>query len=210
MRFKKWPRHAFTDTHRKRVALRRKQRLERESLPLFAEQIAEEQPSEDRVMQDRAKAWSDQELRDRQARADKWRDARRRIAALSDDDRRAFRRVWDCAPYPADPSRLLGVLDNHARGQIDLRHPPFPMSPTDGAGIRRGDLFAKPDMAVSLLEARDIASDPDGHSLIARRAAYHTLQTAASTTKDRKRAMRDRVLASALFLRLGELEETNA
>lgn len=36
MRFKHWPRHAFTDTSRKRAALRRKQRLEREALPRVA------------------------------------------------------------------------------------------------------------------------------------------------------------------------------
>lgn len=36
MRFKRSPRHPFTDTSRKRAALRRKQRLEREALPLWS------------------------------------------------------------------------------------------------------------------------------------------------------------------------------
>jgi hypothetical protein len=44
MRFRRWPRPAgFEDTSRKRLAFARKQRLERESLPLFDDQIAEEQ-----------------------------------------------------------------------------------------------------------------------------------------------------------------------
>lgn len=120
MRFKHWPRHAFTDTSRKRVALRRKQRLEREALPLFAEQIAEAQPNEDQVMQDRAAAWQVHEIKDRSARAEKWREARRQIDALPEDERQKVRRAWDCAPYPADPSYLLSVLHSYSLGRIDL------------------------------------------------------------------------------------------
>ena len=40
MRFKRCERHPFTDTSRKRAALRRKQRLEREALPLLADLVA--------------------------------------------------------------------------------------------------------------------------------------------------------------------------
>ncbi len=210
MRFKTWPRHAFTDTSRKRAALRRKQRREREALPLFAAQIAQEQPSEDQVMKERAQAWSEQEIRDRNARAKKWRDARRQIASLPDDARRAIRRVWDCAPYPADPDRLLSVLHSYSLGRIDLNRPPFPLSRTDSTGARLADLFAKPDLFVTILKARDIAEDPDSFPLAERHAAYHHLQAAASMNKDRQRAMQDRVLASDLFLRLGELEEDHA
>ena len=39
-----------------------------------------------------------------------------------------------------------------------------------------------------------------------RHAAYHHLQAAASSNKDRERAAQDRVLAARLFLHLGELE----
>ncbi|UWR62783.1 hypothetical protein [Phaeobacter inhibens] len=210
MRFKSWPRHAFTDTPRKRSALRRKQRMEREALPLFADQIAEEQPSEDQVMANRAKAWSEQEVRDRSARAGKWREARRMIDSMPEDERRAVRRAWDCAPYPADPSYLLSVLHSYSLGRIDLKRPPFPLSRTDASGARKGSLFATSDLFVTILKARDIAEDPDAHPLAERHAAYHHLQAAASSNKDRTEAMRDRVLASELFLRLGELEECNA
>lgn len=107
MRFKKTPTFAFTDSPRKRAALRRKQQRERDALPLFAEQIAEEQPSEDEEMARRAILSDTQEVRWRSDRAAEWRKARRMIDRLPDEDRRAIRRVWNCAPYPADPSRLL-------------------------------------------------------------------------------------------------------
>lgn len=210
MRFKPWPRHAFTDTPRKRAALRRKQCLERQALPLFADQIAEAQPSEDEVMQERKVAWDAIELRDRNKRAADWRKARRMIETLPDDERHAMRRVWDCAPYPADPSRLLSVLHSYSLGRFDLKRPPFPLSRTDRSGARIGDLFAKPDLFVPILKARDIVADPDRHPLAERHAAYHHLQAAASKNKDRKRAMEDRVLASSLFLRFGELEDIHA
>lgn len=210
MRFKSWPRHAFTDTPRKRAALRRKQRMEREALPLFADQIAEEQPSEDQVMESRARAWSDQEIRDRGNRAEKWREARRMIDEMPEDERRAVRKAWDCAPYPADPSYLLSVLHSYSLGRIDLKRPPFPLSRTDASGARTGCLFATTDLFVTILQARDIAEDPNGYPLAERHAAYHHLQAAASKNKDREEAMRDRVRASELFLYLGELEECHA
>ncbi|OBY26783.1 hypothetical protein A9D60_17485 [Leisingera sp. JC1] len=207
MRFKPWPRHAFTDTERKRAALRRKQRQERENLPLFAEQIAEEQPTEDQIMKERAEQWEAQEVRDRSGRAKKWREARRLIDALPNDERRAVRRAWDCAPYPADPSYLLSVLHSYSQGRIDLKRPPFPLSRTDASGARKGSLFATSELFVTILKARDIAEDPDAFPLAERHAAYHHLQAAASSNKDRTEAMQDRVRASGLFLRLGELDE---
>ncbi len=47
------------------------------------------------------------------------------------------------------------------------------------------------------------------HPLAERHTAYHHLQAAASSNKGRTEAMRDRVRAYELFLRLGELEEFN-
>ena len=71
MRFHRSPRHPFTDTPRKRAALRRRQAKEREALPLLAALVAEAQPSEDAVMEGRAAQWLVSE-----ARARKWRAAR--------------------------------------------------------------------------------------------------------------------------------------
>ena len=210
MRFKRTPTFAFTDTPRKRAALRRKQQRERDALPLFAAQIEEEQPSEDEEMARRANLSDTQEARWRADRAAAWRKARRMIDSLPTDEAQAIRRVWDCAPYPADPSRLLGVLHSYSLGKIDLRRPPFPLSKTDAGGARIANLFATPDLFVTVLKARDIAEDSDSYPLAERHAAYHHLQAAASKNKDRNRAMADRVLASDLFLRLGELEDVHA
>ena len=210
MRFKRKPNFAFTDTPRKRAVLRRKQQLERGALPLFADQIAEEQPTEEEVMARRAVLSVQQEARCRSDRAAEWRKARRMIDNLPAEEGRAIRRVWDCAPYPADPSRLLGVFYSYSLGKLDLKRPPFPLSRSDPGGSRITALFAKPDLIVPILKARDIAEDLDSYPLAERHAAYHHLQAAACKNKDRKRAMQDRVSASDPFLRLGELEDANA
>ena len=48
MRFRRWPRvSAYEDTPRKRAALARAQRTQRDRLPLLAPLIAERQPSAD-------------------------------------------------------------------------------------------------------------------------------------------------------------------
>ena len=163
MRFKRTPTFAFTDTPRKRAALRRKQQRERDALPLFADQIAEEQPTEDEEMARRAVVSDQQETRWRSDRAAEWRKARRMIDSLPAEEGRAIRRVWDCAPYPADPSRLLDVLLSYSLGKLDLKRPPFPLSKSDAGGSHIGDLFAKADLFVTILKARDIAEDPDSY-----------------------------------------------
>ncbi len=103
MRFKLWPRFAFKGTPRKPAALRRKQQKERAAFPLLADQIAEQQPSEDEVMRKRAVDWKRQEKSSRKQRADKWREARCRMAAHSSNVAAALRHAWNYARYPADP-----------------------------------------------------------------------------------------------------------
>jgi hypothetical protein len=136
MRFKRFMRHPFTDTPRKRAALRRKQRKEREALPLLADLIAEAQPGEDDVMAERALYWAASEVRDRAYRAGRWREARRRLAALTGNERAILRRAWDCAPYPADPVYLLDFLHSYSVGRFPLDNLPFDLVPTDPHGRR--------------------------------------------------------------------------
>lgn len=136
MRFKRWLRHPFMDTSRKRAALRRKQQREREALPLFADQIAEAQPSEDEVMEARAVQWSAQEVRDRNRRARSWIEARARIDALSLNEKAVLRRAWNCAPYLADPVYLLDFLHSFSIGRFTLDSLPFNLVPTDPHGCR--------------------------------------------------------------------------
>ncbi|TIQ93943.1 MAG: hypothetical protein E5X36_28125 [Mesorhizobium sp.] len=78
----------FEDTRRKRLALARKQRLEREKLPLFSEMIAEEQPDADTVMAQRAEQAVIWEQNTRGRRAANWRRARSRLFAYGDNIRR--------------------------------------------------------------------------------------------------------------------------
>ncbi len=66
MRFKRHQRFSFEDTERKRAALVRKYRLERDSLPLFAAEVTAAQLPADQVMAERAAAWE----RQQQARRD--------------------------------------------------------------------------------------------------------------------------------------------
>ncbi|WP_298938336.1 hypothetical protein [uncultured Ruegeria sp.] len=201
MRFKHWPRHEFNDTSRKRSALRRKQRLEREALPLFAEQICEEQPSEDQVMQDRAQQWVSQEVKSRSERAANWRNARRTLDGMPLRTRYILRRAWNCAPYPADPGYLLGFLHSYNTGRIDIEALPFPLFRTTPSGERVASIFDEqhPELLINILKARDIAASPENFRLEERKAAYHHLQAAAKSNKDKIEAKRDRLRALSLW-----------
>lgn len=126
MRFRRWPRPTqFEDTPRKRAALLRKQRLEREALPLFAGQIANHQPEVDDVMHDRAADWLNAQRARRQERAAHWRDVRERLFAIDESLRMTVRRLWRTCPYPADPSYFGDLLHQIAVGRIDPYRPPW-------------------------------------------------------------------------------------
>ena len=126
MRFRRWPRPTpFEDTARKRAALIRKQRLEREALPLFSDQIAVQQPTVDEVMHDRGSDWMDAQRDRRKERAARWRGARRRLFALESTLRVAIRVLWRTCPYPADPSYFADLLHQIAVGRLDPEQPPW-------------------------------------------------------------------------------------
>lgn len=126
MRFRPWPKpEPYRDTSRKRAAFNRKQRLEREALPLFAGMIADRQHSVDEEMARRHIWWNEREREQRAARAARWRDARVRLFALSKPMRRKVRDLWRTCPYPADPTYLLDLLHQIAVGRVDPRRPPW-------------------------------------------------------------------------------------
>src|SRR3546814_13295596 len=82
MRFRRGPRPtAYRETSRKRAAFLRKQRLEREALPLFAAQIDARQHGIDEEMARRATWWVGYERDRRDQSADHWREARVRLFA---------------------------------------------------------------------------------------------------------------------------------
>jgi hypothetical protein len=126
MRFRRWPRvTAYQDTPRKRAALARSQRLKRETLPLFAELIAEQQPSPDDEMSRRADVWPRSQQADRDRRAREWRRARTQIATYGNNLRRVINDLWRECPYPVDPSYLLTVLHSIDTGRLDPGRPPW-------------------------------------------------------------------------------------
>ncbi len=136
MRFIKSTRHPFTDTSRKRAALARKQKAEREALPLFADEIAAGQKSPDDVMQARAAAWAVSEHQARMRRASNWRQARREIDAMPPRMRRKVRAAWNGAPYPAVPVYLLDFLHELRVGRYSVDELPFTPKPVNERGQR--------------------------------------------------------------------------
>ena len=126
MRFRRWPRvTSFHDTPRKRAALARSQRAQREKLPLLREIIAEQQPAADEIMAQRAQRWSRSQQDDRDRRAQLWRRARTQLAGHGDNFRRQVIALWNSAPYPADPVYLLDFLHAIETGRIDPEQPPW-------------------------------------------------------------------------------------
>ena len=126
MRFRRWHRpEPYNDTSRKRAAFLRKQRLEREALPLFADQIAAGQRGVDEEMARRAVWWDEAERERRRMRAETWRKARARLFALPDALRRTVREIWRDCPYPADPACFADLLHQIDVGRVDPHRPPW-------------------------------------------------------------------------------------
>lgn len=124
MRFRRHQRSEFQETSRKRAALLRKQKKEREALPLFADQIAAEQPSVETVMGERRERWASQEVKQRQSRAIKWREGRAKLHQYPAAQRRRLLDFWNRHRwFPADPVYLLEMLNMYDGGRLDLDAP---------------------------------------------------------------------------------------
>lgn len=142
----------YEDTRRKRLALARKQTLERERFPLLAPLIAEQQPDADTVMRDRAEKWVRWEQEQRQRQADLWRKARRRLWSYGSNIRPQLYELWQRAPYPATPVYLLDMLHSFDVGRIDPENPPWIYrgsgpKPVDLDGIRERARLRKEGVA---------------------------------------------------------------
>lgn len=126
MRFKRYIDHPFEDTRRKRLALARSQRLQRERLPLFSDMIAATQPDADTVMAQRADQWLEWTKRDREKRAKDWRRARARLASYGDNVRAQLLNYWNRCRWPADPGYLLSMLHMFDDDRLDISYVPRP------------------------------------------------------------------------------------
>lgn len=123
MRFHRYGKYEFRDTERKRAAFARKQKAEREALPLFADQVAAEQIDVDEEMTARRLQWERHQAIDRKRRADKWREARRRLNDYQGPVRRALLAYWQECKWPADPSYFLSMLHMYDTGRLSLDIP---------------------------------------------------------------------------------------
>lgn len=137
MKFNRWPHSTpYEVTPRKLSAIVRKQRLERESAPLFADMIAEHQPTVAEVVEQRTDAYARWQQESRNNRAASWRKARARLAKYGDNVRPVIRQLWNDAPYPADPVYLLDFLHGIEVGRIDINRPPWHLTPEEIAAGR--------------------------------------------------------------------------
>lgn len=119
MRFHRFGHVAFNDTARKRVAFLRKQKAEREALPLFAAQIAEEQISVDQEMAERDICWERSFADRRQRHADDWRKGRARMRQYPEHIRSALMNYWNRrCPLPADPAYFLTMMHMWDTGRL--------------------------------------------------------------------------------------------
>ena len=126
MRFKRYIDFPFEDTRRKRLALARRQRLDREKIPLFADLVAAGQKDADMLMRERAEAWERQTASQRAQRAADWRRARARLRSYGDNLRPARLAYWQGCKWPADPSYLLSMMHMFDDGRLDISYIPRP------------------------------------------------------------------------------------
>ncbi|MBB4200574.1 hypothetical protein GGD83_004403 [Rhodoblastus sphagnicola] len=130
MRFRRWPRPTpYEDTPRKRAAFTRKQRLEREALPLYANEIAENQHSADEEMDRRAVTWDRVEQSKRDYHALKWRETRARLFSFPEPVRLQIRRIWRDCPYPPDHAYFSDLLRQIQIGKEDPYRPSWVFHP---------------------------------------------------------------------------------
>lgn len=138
MRFIKAERRPpFEDTSRKRAALARKQRIEREKFPLISSLVAEAQKDADTVMLQRAVQWMDWQQRYRDDRAKLWRKARSKLFAYGDNVRPTLFRLWNSSPYPKTAVYLLDMMHSYDVGRLDLENPPWIYK---GSGLKAFDM----------------------------------------------------------------------
>lgn len=120
MRFKRYGRYEFADTPRRRAAFARKQRAERDALPLFAEQVAATQISADEEMRRRREQWDRDSTSARSRRAAKWIEARRKLRGYPTPVVCMLRARWEECRWPADPEYLLSMMHMYDTGRLVL------------------------------------------------------------------------------------------
>ena len=122
MRFTHRPRCEYTVTDRKRAAVVRLHKRQRDHLPLLGSLIAETQPGVEEVMTERVATWIRCEQAERDRRAASWRRARRLLDAHEPVTRRSLLTYWNGHRWlPGDAAYLLDMLHGFAKGRLVMR-----------------------------------------------------------------------------------------
>ena len=108
----------YVVTGRKLAALLRRQRIEREALPLFRELVREGQKAPAEVFRDRKAESVQSEAERRQREAAGWRKARAMLFSFSANERAALRHAWNSAPYPASYVYCCDMLRGYQNGRL--------------------------------------------------------------------------------------------
>jgi len=125
MRFDQFGYSEFRDTYRKRLAFLRKQLRERERYRLFADQVAAEQIDVDTEMAQRQAIWNKEDAASRAYQAQRWHQARAKLATYPDDERRELLAYWQHFTCPGVPEYLLTVLRAYDSGRLNMNPPPL-------------------------------------------------------------------------------------
>lgn len=124
MRFQRYARYAYRATPRKSAAILRRQRREREALPLFAAQVASCQLSVDDEHRLRTMAAEASQREWRAMLARDWRRARAELRNFDPALRRQLLDHWNRHRWlPGTPGYLLNMLHRYRTGRLDLYAP---------------------------------------------------------------------------------------
>jgi len=102
-----------TITERKAQAFARKQSREADALPLFAEQVREQQHDWDTEVQKRERASRAFVTSQRNLMARFWRKGRAAYFALPVDERAACKAEWDAWRGPLSPTNFIYIVEKH-------------------------------------------------------------------------------------------------
>ncbi len=124
MRFARLEHHAYEATARKSAAILRRQKRERDALPLFADLVASEQLPVDVEHEQRRQRWESYHLQERARRVRDWRRARSELRNFPSPERERLTWYWNHHRwFPAVPSYLLSALHMYREGRLNLDAP---------------------------------------------------------------------------------------
>lgn len=141
MRFSRLEYHAYEATPRKSAAILRRQKRERDALPLFADLVASEQIPVDAEHELRRQRWESYRLQERARRAKDWRRARSELRAFPTGERERLLDYWNRHRwFPAVPAYLLSALHMYRDNRLNMDAPGMTTPRTPRPVSETGDI----------------------------------------------------------------------